>query len=128
MLRLVFVLVVVSAAPLRAGEADPDTEVAQRLFGEGVAAYGAHDYAHALEKFEAARRIKPLPAFDFNIARCHDRLGQAAPAIAAYERYLAQAPDAPDAAEVRERVGILRARVETPSPSPSSSSPSAAAR
>ena len=92
---------------------NPDTEVAQRLFAEGAAAYDGKDYAHALEKFEAARRIRPLPAFDYNIARCHDRLGQAAPAIEAYERYLAAAPDAADSAEVRTRVAVLRGRVET---------------
>ena len=115
MLRvLVAAVVLVCAAPVVAAEADPDTEIAQRLFAEGAAAYDAKDYAHALEKFEAARRIKPAPAFDYNIARCHDRLGQAAPAIAAYERYLAAAPAAADAAEVRTRVAVLRGRVETP--------------
>src|SRR5438067_1644343 len=106
-------LAMAGAAPVvGAAEADPDTEIAQRLFAEGAAAYDAHDYAHALERFEAARRVKPLPAFDYNIARCHDRLGQAAPAIEAYERYLAAAPDAADAGEVRTRVAVLRARVE----------------
>jgi tetratricopeptide (TPR) repeat protein len=121
-LRLLFALVLLGAAPLAAAEADPDTEIAQRLFADGVAAYNEHDYARALDRFEAARRVKPLPAFDYNIARCHDRLGQAAPAIAAYERYLAAAPEAPDAGEVRTRVAVLRARVEpasSPSPSPS---------
>jgi tetratricopeptide (TPR) repeat protein len=117
-LRVLVAVLLVCAAPAGAEEADPDTEVAQRLFAEGAAAYDAKDYAHALEKFEAARRLKPLPAFDFNIARCHDRLGQAEPAIAAYERYLTAAPDAPDADEVRTRVTVLRARVEAPKPAP----------
>lgn len=121
MLRvLVAVVLVLGPAGAGAAEADPDTEVAQRLFAEGAAAYDAKDYANALEKFEAARRLKPLPAFDYNIARCHDRLGQAEPAIAAYERYLAAAPDAPDAAEVRTRVTVLRARVEPSKPLASS--------
>lgn len=115
MLRVLVAAVLLACAPpVVAQEADPDTEIAQRLFAEGAAAYDAKDYAHALEKFEAARRIRPAPAFDYNIARCHDRLGQAAPAIAAYERYLAAAPDAPDAAEVRTRVAVLRGRVEAP--------------
>ena len=120
-------LALVAAAPAGAEEKDPDTEVAQRLFGEGVAAYGAHDYARALQRFEAARRLKPLPAFDYNIARCHDRLGDAGAALAAYERYLAQLPDAPDAAEVRARIAILRARVGvggTTPPQPTAASPS----
>jgi tetratricopeptide (TPR) repeat protein len=119
-IRLLVVLALLGGGGLtEAAEADPDTEVAQRLFHEGVAAYGAHDYAHALDKFEEARRLKPLPAFDFNIARCHDRLGHAQPALDAYQRYLAAAPDAPDAPEVRARIEVLRARIEpVPSTAP----------
>jgi tetratricopeptide (TPR) repeat protein len=125
-LRLVFAIVLLVGAPAVAAETDPDTEVAQRLFAEGASAYDAHDYARALERFEAARRLKPLPAFDYNIARCHDRLGQPGPALAAYERYLAAVPDAPDAAEVRARVAVLRGRVEpAPATTPATATPAA---
>jgi tetratricopeptide (TPR) repeat protein len=91
---------------------DPDTEVAQRLFTEGAAAYDAHDYVAALARFEAARRIKPLPAFDYNIARCQDRLGHEREALDGYERYLASQPL--DAAEVQGRVAVLRRRLASP--------------
>jgi tetratricopeptide (TPR) repeat protein len=93
---------------------DPDTEMAQRLFNEGAAAYDAHDYARALERFEAARRLKPLPAFDYNIARCHDRLGHPREAIDSYQRYLATQP--PDTTEIRERIAVLETRVQRPPP------------
>jgi tetratricopeptide (TPR) repeat protein len=111
MVRLLWLALVALPLAARAGELDPDTEIAQRLFAEGAAAYDARDYPRALARFEEAHRIKPAPAFQFNIARCHDRLAHAAEAIAAYRRYLAQAPDAPDAAEVRARVTVLEARV-----------------
>src|SRR5207248_613612 len=108
------VLLALRAPAARALEVDPDTEIAQQLIAEGAAAYDAHDYPRALARFEAARHMKPLAAFDYNIARCHDRLGHAAEAVAAYERYVAQKPDAPDSVEVRERIAVLRARLAPP--------------
>jgi hypothetical protein len=61
------------AAPARADD-DPDVEVARRRFQRGTKHYERREYAKALAKFEAARMVKPLPPFDFNIARCHDRM------------------------------------------------------
>lgn len=92
-------------------DADPDMEIARRHFEQGTNLYEAGKYAEAITEFEAARQAKPLPAFDYNIARCHDRLEHRAEAITAYERYTAGAPDAADAAEVRERIRVLKARV-----------------
>jgi tetratricopeptide (TPR) repeat protein len=97
---------------------DPDTEIARRHFEAGRDHYEAGDYQSALKEFEAARAARPLAAFDFNIGRCYDRLERPADAVAAYERYLAAAPDAPDAAEVRERIGVLKRRIAVESPPP----------
>ncbi|MSP59722.1 MAG: tetratricopeptide repeat protein [Myxococcales bacterium] len=94
-------------------EEDPDTEVARGHFNLGIASYAARDYQGALREFEAARKVKPLPAFDYNIGRCLDRTERYAEAVEAYERYLAAAPAAPDAAEVKERVVLLRARLSS---------------
>ena len=41
-----------------------------------------------------SRLARSLPAFDFNIARCLDRLERYEDAVAAYRRYLAASPDA----------------------------------
>jgi tetratricopeptide (TPR) repeat protein len=109
--RPILCLLLLLAAPLRADEVDPDTERAQRLFAEGAAAYETRDYALALERMEAARRLRPSPAFDYNIARCHDRIGHDAEALVAYERFLAASPGAPEAVDVRSRIAVLRARV-----------------
>jgi tetratricopeptide (TPR) repeat protein len=90
---------------------DPDTEIARRHFQAGRVKYEASEYEAALREFEAARKVRNLPAFDYNIARCLDRMERPAEAIAAYERYLAVIGEAPDAAEVRERVRILKERL-----------------
>ena len=61
-------------------------------------------------EFTAARVVKSSPAFDYNIARCHDRLERVAAAIEWYERFLEHAPDGPEQVTARERLGVLRAR------------------
>ena len=68
-------LLVAGLAPSPArGEDDTDTEIAKRHFAAGSAAYGAGDYRRALREFEEARLARPMAAFDYNIARCLDRL------------------------------------------------------
>src|SRR5689334_11515142 len=86
---------------------DPDTEIARRHYAAGKAYYEKKDYQNALLEFEAARIAKALPAFDFNIGRCFDRLEQHAEAIEAYERYVASQPPPPDVDEVRTRIKVL---------------------
>jgi tetratricopeptide (TPR) repeat protein len=100
---------------------DPDQEIAARHFERGRAFYVANDYLHALEEFEAVLRVKHAPELEFNIARCHDRLEHLREAVTHYERYLAARPKASDAAEVRERVQVLKERIareKPPAPKP----------
>jgi tetratricopeptide (TPR) repeat protein len=110
-----------------AQEGDLDTDAARALFKRGTMQYAAGHYRDALGMFEQAKAIRPLPAFDFNIAKCHEQLGELAAAIAAYERYAATQPG--DVDEVRARVADLRARMPPPpavaSPPPVASPPTA---
>ena len=95
-------------------DVDPDTEVARRRFDAGIALYDRGNYEQAISASKEARVAKPLPAFDYNIARCYDRLGRWPEALAAYERYLAEDPAAPDAPAVRTRVDELHKRAPKP--------------
>ena len=99
---------VAGAAPR---DADPDTEIARRHFVKGSNSYDQEDYLDAIEEFSAAQRVWPLPAFDYNIGRCHDRLEHFAEAISHYEAYLAAERDAADAIPLRARIGLLRQRL-----------------
>src|SRR5947207_7126726 len=110
-MRVTLALLVLVSAPARALE-DPDTEVARRHFERGRAAYDDQDYRRALDEFIAAERAKPAPAFDFNIARCYDRLEDYPKAIDHYQLYVQGKPSASDAAEVRGRIAALERRVE----------------
>lgn len=109
---LVSLAIITLAAPIARADDDPDTEVAKRMFARGRDLYGAGKYAEALDAFEKARVAKPLPAFDFNIARCHDRLGRWNDALAAYERFVVKATDPAEVKEAQERIAILRDRVK----------------
>jgi tetratricopeptide (TPR) repeat protein len=98
--------------PCARADDDPDTEVAKRLFRKGGELYVRGDYQRALEAFTAARQAKPLPAFDFNIGRCEDRLAHWAEALAAYERFAATATSPEDRKEAEARIPVLRERVK----------------
>jgi tetratricopeptide (TPR) repeat protein len=100
---------------------DPDTEIARRHSEAATHFYDAGRYSEAIAEFEAARRAKPMAALDFNIGRCHDRLEHVSEAMAAYERFIRAEPNDPNAAEVRQRIETLRARVSAtslPTPAP----------
>jgi tetratricopeptide (TPR) repeat protein len=96
---------------------DPDTEIAKHYYEQGEGAYEHKDYAAALGRFQAAQRIRPSPAMDYNIARCYERLDQPALAIEAYERFLST-PQGHGNADVQARVAVLRARVAERQPAP----------
>ena len=91
---------------------DPDTAAARRHFEQGRELYGAGRFEAACAEFETANRVKPLPAFDYNLAKCNERLERWDAAIVAYERYLQNAPGGDAAPEVRARIDVLRARVD----------------
>jgi hypothetical protein len=88
--------------------ADATLEEAARHFEEGTRLYIAGRYQQAIDEFEAANAIAPAPANLFNLARCHEKLGEFRTAFAFYDRYLADA-DAPDREVVERRVADLRA-------------------
>jgi tetratricopeptide (TPR) repeat protein len=92
-----------------AASAEESVPVAQAHFARGAQLYATQRYAEAIDEFEEARRYAPLPAFDYNIARCQERLGHNRAAIAAYERYLGSNPS--DAMEIRRHVSLLRGPV-----------------
>jgi tetratricopeptide (TPR) repeat protein len=104
---------------------DPDTDATRRHFNAGQAAYGKQRYPEAIAEFEAARAITPLPAFDYNIARCYERLERWHDAADSYARFVAALPSDPESAALRERIATLRARPQSPlgAPPPSSRRP-----
>jgi len=86
---------------------------AQSLLSEGTAAYGRGDYATALDKFTAAYKIFPSPKLWFNIGQANRDLGRPVEAVAAFDRFLRDAGDAPPEtlAEARRSAAELKAKL-----------------
>ena len=109
---LVLVVSFVSGRVAAQPVVDPDTAAARRHFDAGLELYGLDRYADAIVEFEQARRLKRIPAFDYNIGKCEERLERWSEAIAAYERFLAAAPAfAEETSGIRARIGVLRQRL-----------------
>jgi tetratricopeptide (TPR) repeat protein len=97
----------------RAQEAPPTPnqfDAARTYYDAGVAAYERKDYDAALRAFHTAYATLPSPEFQYNIARCWERLGKWDFAANALERYLGGKTDVPDAGELRLHVLELRAK------------------
>jgi tetratricopeptide (TPR) repeat protein len=85
-----------------------ETEVAKLRFSLGDLLYKADRYGEAVIEFEAARKLRPSPNFDYNIARCYERMKDWDAAVAAYERYLAWTPTPLDADAILDHLNELK--------------------
>lgn len=109
-------------APLRAAaaEAAEAAEGAARQgqlreanahYERGAAAYRARKYSDAVAAFLAADRLVPSAVLSFNIARAHDKNGDALAALAHYRDYLRRDEAPKNAALVTQRIAALEAEL-----------------
>jgi len=101
------VLIVLTSAPARAA----DTELAKAHFARGKQHYDAGKYREAITSFQAAAAIQGSPLLDYNIGRCHEKLGQLEAAIAAFRRYLVGKPEAQNRRAVQAKIAELQKRI-----------------
>jgi len=91
---------------------DPERRAAaaRSLFDEGLRRFVGGDTAGAIAKYQAAVGREPrfAPAHR-GLGMAFERQGDAARAARAYRRYLELSPAAPDAAQIRERLGRITA-------------------
>lgn len=118
-LGLVLTLALGTPFPAVAAQSDAPgaaaEEQARERFSEGNMAYDLGEFDRALKAFSEAYRLKPLPAFLFNVAQCHRQLNNPSRAAFFYRRYLALSSDEPANADVvRELITEMdgRARVQ----------------
>jgi hypothetical protein len=84
---------------------DATREAARRKLVEGVDLMKRGDYQGALGRFEEAWALVPSPKIHYDFGMAYVGLGRPADALAAFERFLAEAPDAP--ADKREKAASL---------------------
>jgi tetratricopeptide (TPR) repeat protein len=101
--------------PPSAGATDA---LARAKFQEGLRAFEEGRYGDALANFEEAHTLSRRAAILYNIGVCHERLGQHAEAITAFEAYLAAEPGTPNRAAIERQIAAARARLQPARPSP----------
>jgi len=108
-----------------------DRELARQRYLTGTMLYERGRYSDALVELERGNQADPRPEFDYNIGLCLEKLGRAAEAASAYERFLAARPHDRDADVLRANVERLRRSAAAPSivaaPSPMKAAPSTSA-
>ena len=78
------------------------------LFEQGRVAFTAARFAEALDLFRQAYALSERHALLYNIGQAADRLRLDREALEAFDRYLAEIPDAENRIEVETRIGVLR--------------------
>jgi hypothetical protein len=86
---------------------------AQALLKEGAQHYERAEFADAREKFDQAYAAFPSPKLLFNIGQASRELGRPVDAVEAFEKFLAQATDAPPemTSEAKRSVAELLPRI-----------------
>lgn len=81
---------------------------ARGLYSAGEVAFAQGRFENAMTYFQQAYDLSHRPELLYNVGMAADRLRHDDEALAAFERYLAELPDAANRAEVERRVAVLR--------------------
>jgi tetratricopeptide (TPR) repeat protein len=86
---------------------------AQQLLRDGTRLYRKGQYQEALERFSAAYALFASPKLQFNIGQANRELGRPVEAATAFERFLAEPANAPQATieEARGSLGELQGQL-----------------
>ena len=80
---------------------------AKAAYEEATKAYNLGKFDKAIEAYERAYDLKPDPVFLFNIAQSHRLNNNFKQALFFYKSFLRNAPDAPNRAQIEERIAEL---------------------
>jgi hypothetical protein len=82
-------------------------------FTQGEALYERGEFGAAIWNFRQADQLRVTPEVAFDLAKCHEKLGDRAFSTYYYRLYLHRSPKANDALEVAERIGAALAQAES---------------
>jgi len=109
---MAFAALLACAAPAAAQSSTSADELARRHFESGAAYLQESDYDNALRAFEKSYELSKRPEILLNIATVHERRNDLQAAVNALEKYLAEKPNAEDAATVQNRITNLKKRID----------------
>jgi hypothetical protein len=113
---------VVAPAIARAQQAGA-TDQARQHFTRGKELFASGEYRGAIAEFAAADKLAPSPLLEFNIALCHERLGERAEAVRRFKLYLERVPDAENRSAVEAKIGKLEAELKSEAQSKAAPAP-----
>ena len=88
-------------------------EAARVAYARGQTLFAQEDFAAAKAAFEEAYAQVPNPIVLVSIAECEMRLGNLEAALQTFRRYLEERPDAPDRADVEQKIADIEATPST---------------
>ncbi|MBI5480178.1 MAG: tetratricopeptide repeat protein, partial [Deltaproteobacteria bacterium] len=106
MRRIIVVVVVVLAFAVTA-LAQSKHELARAHYKAGAAYYQRGKYVDAIREFEQSYELSRKPEILYNLAQCHDKLGQRDKVAGYLRRYLKEKPKAEDREQVEAWLGNL---------------------
>lgn len=101
--------IAMSPALVREAHADAARDRARTHYAKGKELYDRGDYKAAIGQFSAADKLAPSALLEFNIALCHERLGNGAVAARHYRSYLEREPGAANRHEVEAKIHQIEA-------------------
>jgi tetratricopeptide (TPR) repeat protein len=111
--------------PARA-DVENGRDEARGHYQRGVAQYELDHYEQAIAEFEAGFAASPEPAFLFNLAIVHGKLGHKELAIRFYRKYLDHDLPEAEAKRIQDTIDGLERELLHPSPAPVAVAPSPA--
>jgi hypothetical protein len=87
----------------------------ERLFAEGLRAFNAGDAPGAAQAWKQGYELRHDPAFLVRIGEAQEKAGAPPAAAESYRRYLREAPDASDRADIEQRLARLNPGINPPS-------------
>lgn len=100
-----------TAPPAAAAGKSPKAQ-ALELFEDSSQRYREGKFDEAAALLEKAYALHQEPVLLYNLGRAYDGLGEYEKAIAAYEKYLTESPDAKDRGALERRIATMRSELK----------------
>lgn len=110
---IVVTLVRVAAAQPTGGEGPQEAE---RLYGEGQAAYDAKHYDEAITKWERSYELSHLPGLVFNLAQAYRLRGSCTKAVETYKKFIGLDPSSAERATAEGWIKDIEPCADRPAP------------